>query len=154
MGDFIFNRAKGRFVEWAERVNSNDPTNAVFTIMVIDTSASDGTLLDLDSFDAILDDGDTAEVTNSNYARKVIDQSGGLTITYDDTNNRVDLDLPDQTWTAVAAGDSWTDGVVGYDSDSTGGDDEDVLPVSQHDFPITPDGGDITAQIATFARAS
>lgn len=155
MANFIFNRAKGRFAEWGERVNANDPTNSVFVILALATSGieADATLLDKDDIAALVV-GTTNEVTNSGYARKSIDQAGGITITYDDTNDRVDVDVPDQTWTAVAAGDGWNDLVFGYDSDSTAGTDANILPISQHDFVVTPDGSDITATVAVFARAS
>lgn len=155
MASFVYNRSKGRTAEFAERVNANDPTNSIFVIMVLATSGieSDATLLDKDDFAAVVA-GTTNEVTNSGYARKTLDQSGGITVTYDDTNDRVDVDTPDQTWTAVAAGDGWNDVVTGYDSDSTGGADSAILPMTQHDFVLTPDGSDITAQIANIFRAS
>ncbi|MGE3795094.1 MAG: hypothetical protein AB7I38_14365 [Dehalococcoidia bacterium] len=154
MGNFVFNRSKGRFAEFAERVNANDPANSVFVIDVLATSGieSDATLLDKDDFAALVS-GTTNFVTQSSI-RKTIDQTGGLTITYDDTNDRVDVDCPDQTWTAVAAGDGWNDIVFGYDSDSTAGTDANILPVTQHDFVVTPDGSDITATVAVFARAA
>lgn len=148
MADFVHNRSKGRMVEYAERVNANDPTNSAIIIAVINTSATDATLRDLDDFAAIEADANTAEVTNSGYARKTLTDASGITITYDDTNDRVDVDIADQTWTAVAAGTSWTDVQTGYDSDTTAGTDSAIRPVSQHDFIITPDGSDITAQIA------
>jgi hypothetical protein len=157
MGNFVYNRGKGRGTEWAERVNANDPTNSVLVLMVLATSGieSDATLLDKDDFAAIVS-GTTNEVTNGGYARKVLDQAAGITVTYDDTNDRVDVDIPDQTWTGVAAGDGWNDIVIGYDSDSTSGADSAILPLTQHDFVVTPDGSDITAQVATggFYRAS
>lgn len=153
MGNFIFNRSKGRFVEFAERINANDPTNSILTLAAWNTAASDATLLDLDTIAQIEADASTAEVTNSGYSRKTFADST-ITITYDDTNDRVDIDVADQTWTAVAAGTAWTDLGFGYDSDSTSGTDANVLPVSWHDFAITPDGSDITATIAVFARAA
>jgi hypothetical protein len=138
-------------------VNANDPTNSVFIIMVLATAGieTDAVLLDVDTITAVVA-GTTNEVTNAGYARKVLDQSGGITVTYDDTNDRVDTDVPDQTWTAVAAGDGWNDIVFGYDSDSTTGTDANILPMTQHDFVLTPDGSDITAQVAVggFFRAS
>lgn len=150
MADFIHNRSKGRFVEYAERVNANDPAASAIVIEAINTTATDATLKDLDDFAAIESDVNTAEATNSGYARKVLTDTGGITVTYDDTNDRVDVDIPDQTWTAVAAaGGAWTDLVTGYDSDTAAGTDANIKPVSQHDFPVTPDGSDITAQIAT-----
>jgi len=157
VGDFIFNRGLGRGTEWAERVNANDPTNSVIVIMILATSGveSDAVLRDKDSFSDIVS-GTTNEVTNSGYARKTIDNSAGMTVTYDDTNDRVDVDIADQTWTAIAAGDGWQDLVTGWDSDSTGGADSAILPWSLHDFATTPDGSDITAVIPSggFFRAS
>jgi len=156
MADFVFNIAKGRAAELYNRVDSNDPSNSVLIVAVVDTSATDGTLEDMDTVSAVLGDADTAEVTNTNYARKVLTDSDLTAFAADDTNDRVDLDIPDQTWTAVAAGDSWTDLLVCYDNDSTGGTDANIVPLTQHDFAVTPDGSDITAEInaAGFFRAS
>lgn len=152
MGDLVLNRAKGRLAEWAERVNANDPTNAVFVVALIAASGveSDATLKDKDSL-ADFVSGATNEATNTGYARKVIDQSGGITITYDDTNDRVDVDIPDQTWTGLANDGTGavSDMITGYDSDSTGGADSAILVGTLHDFSITPDGSDVTAQIAS-----
>ncbi len=157
MANLVFNRGKGRGTEWAERVNANDPTNAVLVVMVLATSGieSDAVLVDKDSFADVVS-GTTNEVTNSGYARKVLDQAAGITVTYDDTNDRVDVFFPDQTFTAVAAGDGWNDVVVGYDSDSTAGTDTNILPHTLHDFVVTPDGSDITIDVPTagYFRAS
>ena len=156
MADFQFNRSKGRLAEWAERVNASDPTNAVFIVAAYNTAATDATLKDLDTVADIESDANTAEVTNTNYSRKSIDQSGGLTITYDDTNDRVDVDMPDQTWTSIAAGTAWTDLLIAYDSDSAAGTDANILPGAWYDFAVTPVGSDITAVFnsAGFYRAS
>ena len=153
MADFAHNISKGRTVGYADRINANDPANSAFVVEVINTSATDAVLKDLDTFALIEADGNTAEVTNSGYARKTITDSSGMTVTVDDTNDRIAIDIADQTWTAVAAGTAWTDVVVGYDSDTTAGTDANIAPVSQHDFPITPDGSDITATVADFYRA-
>lgn len=156
MADFVYNRSKGRAAEFATRINANDPTNAVFVIEAVNTTETDAVLKDLDDFAAIESNANTAEVTNSGYARKTLNDASGVTITYDDTNDRVDVDCADQTWTSVAAGTAWTDLVFGYDSDSTAGTDSGILPVTQHDFVVTPDGSDITAVInaSGFYRAS
>lgn len=156
MADFVFNIAKGRVAELFERVAQNDPANAALVIVVIDTSALDATLIDLDTLAAVLADADTAEVTNTNYARIVLTDSDLSAISPDDANDRMDLDFADQTWSAVAAGDSWTDLLVCYDGDTTGGTDANIIPLTCHDFSVTPDGSDITAQLAAagFFRAS
>lgn len=157
MADFVYNIAKGRVAELYNRVDTNDPANSALIILILATSGveSDATLKDLDTVTALVA-GTTNEVTNSGYARKVLTDADIVAFAPDDTNDRVDLDIPDQTWTAVAAGDGWNDLVVAYDNDTTGGTDANIVPCTQHDFVVTPDGSDITAQIAAagFYRAS
>jgi len=156
MADFVFNVAKGRVAELYKRVDESDPTNAVLTIVAIDAgAASDATLEDVDTLSALLATA-AAEVTNTNYARIELDDTDLTAFAPDDTNDRVDLDFADQTWSAVAAGDSWTDLLVCYDSDSGAGTDANIEPLTQHDFAITPDGSDITAELASagFFRAA
>jgi hypothetical protein len=156
VADFVFNIAKGRVAELYNRVQTNDGANSALIIVVIDANGdTDGTMVDRDTLSALL--GGTAnEVTNTNYARKVLTDSDLGAFAPDDTNDRVDLDIPDQTWSGVAAGDAWTDLIVCYDPDTTGGDDTAIVPLTLHDFAVTPDGSDITAQIAAagFYRAS
>lgn len=159
MADFVFNIAKGKVAEYAGRVNANDPANSALIVCLFNTSATDATLKDLDTVAAVEADGNTAELTsgtNANYARKTLTDAGSITITVDDANDRVDVDIPDQTWTALGAGTAITDVLIGYDSDTTGGTDANIIPLVWLDFAITPDGSDVTAQIAAagFYRAS
>lgn len=156
MADFVYNIAKGRVAELYNRVDLSDPTNAVLTIVVIDTSTADATLIDLDALSNVTGDAGTAEVTNTNYARIELDDTDLAAFAPDDTNDRVDLDFADQSWTSVASGDAWTDLLVCYDSDSGAGTDANIVPLTQHDFAVTPNGGNITAQLASagFFRAA
>lgn len=155
MADFAYNIALGRVVEYAARVEANDPTNSAFIVVaLVAGGVSDATLKDLNALSDVL--GTAAnEATNTNYARKTL-ANGALTITVDDTNDRAEVDFADQTWSAVAAGDVWTDLLVCYDSDTTGGTDANIVPMTQHDFSLTPDGSDVTAQLnaAGFFRAA
>ena len=157
MSDQIFNIGLGRVAELYNRVDLSDPANAVLVVAVLATAGieSDAVLKDKDDLGAVVS-GATNEVTNTNYARKVLSDSDIVAFAPDDTNDRVDLDIPDQTFSAIGAGDGWNDLLVCYDSDSTGGTDADIVPCTMHDFVVTPDGSDITAQIAAagFYRAS
>lgn len=157
MADLVFNIAKGRVAELYNRVDSNDPANSALIILILATSGieADATLRDVDTVTALVA-GTTNEVTNTGYARKVLTDADIVAFAPDDTNDRVDLDIPDQTWTAVAAGDGWNDLVVAYDNDTTGGTDANIVPLTLHDFVLVPDGSDVTAQIAAagFYRAS
>jgi len=156
MANQVFNMALGRPVELYNRVDTNDPTNSAIIIIAWNTTATDATIKDLDTVAAIEADANSAEVTNSGYARKVLTDADIVAFAPDDANDRVDLDMPDQTFTAVAAGSAWTDLSSNYDSDTTGGTDSNIVPMTWHDFAVTPDGSDIVAQIAAagFFRAS
>jgi hypothetical protein len=157
MSNLVFNIAKGRVAELYNRVDLNDPAASALIIAILATAGieSDATLIDKDDLAAVVA-GTTNEVTNSGYARKTLTDADVVAFAPDDTNDRVDLDIPDQTWTAVAAGDGWNDFVVCYDSDTGAGTDAAIVPLTLHDFVVTPDGSDITAQIAAtgFFRAS
>lgn len=150
MADLIFNQAFGKAAEWVSRVNANDPANAVIEVSLLASTGieADSVLRDKDDYAALVS-GATNEATNTGYSRKVLDQAGGLTVIVDDTLDRTDLDFPDQTWTGVANDGTGAIGdlVTAYDSDSTGGTDANIIPMTLHDFVITPDGSDITAQL-------
>ncbi len=157
MADQIFNIALGRIGELYNRVDQNDPANSALIIVAINTTATDAVLKDLDTLSAVLADANTAEATNSGYARKVLTDADLAAFAADDANDRVDLDFADQTWSAVAAtGGAWTDLLICYDSDTTGGTDANIVPLAMYDFAVTPDGSDIIAQLnaAGFFRAS
>lgn len=157
MANEVFNIAKGRVVEYYHRVDSDDPSAAVLVVVVLATSGleADSVLRDKDTLADVVS-GTTNEVTNTNYARKVLTQADLATATPDDTNDRFDVDIPDQTWTAVAAGDGWSKLLVCYDPSSSGVTNSVIIPLTMHDFVVTPDGSDITAQIAAagFFRAA
>lgn len=157
MADLVFNIAKGRVAELYNRVDTNDPANSALIIVVLAASGieTDTVLKRKDTLADVVS-GTTNEVTNTNYARKVLTDADIVAFAPDDVNDRVDLDIPDQTWTAVAAGDGWSDMLVCYDSDTTGGTDANIVPLTMHDAVLTPDGSDLTIQIAAagFFRAS
>ena len=156
MADFVFNIAKGRVAELYNRVDSNDPANSALIIVVIDAGGeTDATMRDVDTLAALL--ATTAdEVTNTNYARITLTDSDLSAFAADDTNDRVDLDVADFTFSNIGAGDAWTDVIVCYDPDTTGGTDSNIIPLTCHDYEVTPDGSTLIVQIATagFYRAS
>lgn len=154
MADQAFNIALGRVAEMYNRVDTNDPSTAELYVIVFNAGDTDATIKDVDTVAAIEALASTAEVANSGYARKVLTDAELTAFSPDDTNNRVDLDFADQTWTAVAAGTAWTDVCIAYGLN--GGADSAKVPLTWHDFSVTPNGGDITMQLAAtgFYRAS
>lgn len=159
MADLVFNIAKGRVVEYYNRVKGNDPAASALVIVAIKTTGieADGTLQDYDDLAALLAAAND-EATNAGYARKVLTDADLAALPApDDTNNRYDITIPNQTWTGVAAvGGAWSALLVCYDADTAAGTDANIIPLTKHDFVVTPDGSDIVAQIAAagFFRAS
>lgn len=156
MAAFVFNIALGRVAELYRRVKGNDPANSAIVLVAINAGgASDATMQDYDTLAALLGDASVAEVTNSGYSRKVLtDAELAAVPAPDDTNNRVELSLPAQTWSSIAAGTAWTDVVVCYDPDTTGGTDADLVPLTLFDLVKTPDGGDIPLAAGVFFRGN
>jgi len=156
MGDLVFNVAKGRVAELYNRVDIGDPGTSRLTIIAVNAgTTTDAQFRDFDTVAQCLPGaGGSAEVTNGGYARKTLATADIVAFSPDDTNDRVDLDIPDQTWTGVAAGTVWTDLIIAYNP--TAGADSTLVPLTLHDFAVTPDGSDISAIInaAGFYRAS
>lgn len=158
MADFVFNIAKGRVVEFYERVNNNDPATSALVVVLLATSGleSDATLIDKDTLADVVS-GTTNESTNTGYARKVLTDSDLAASAPTDASDRYDVDIPDQTWTGVAADGTGAISklLVCYDGDTGAGTDANIIPLTAHDFAVTADGSDITAQInaAGFFRA-
>lgn len=159
MANQVLNIALGRVAELYNRVDTNDPANSVLVIVLIAAAGieTDAVLKDKDHLQDFVT-GATNEATNTGYARKILTDADIVAFAPDDVNDRVDLDIADQTWTAVANDGTGAIGdlLVCYDNDSTGGTDANIIVMTMHDFAVTPDGSDITAQIAAtgFYRAS
>ena len=153
MANIVFNIAKGRVVEFYNRVKGNDPANSAFVLIPIEATGleSDATLIDADTVAAVLA-GDTNEQTT--MGRKVLtDAELAALPAPDDANDRRDLPLPTTVWTA-AAGNEVAKMLVAYDADTTGGTDADLVPLTLFDFSVSPAGSDIEMTGATFFRAA
>lgn len=164
MADFVFNIALGRIAELAHRIlgtgGGTQESAGAFVIVLLASSGieSDATLKDVDTLAALVA-GATNEATNTGYSRLTYDETGdGLSVTVDDANDRVDVDFTDPTWATVdndgtgAIGDL----VVCMDFNTGAGDDTNVVPLTLHDFSLTPNGGSVTATVPSggFFRAS
>ncbi len=145
MADVVFNIALGKVKYYAELPAAND----ALIVIPLESSGleADATLKDYDDVAALLA-GTTNEQTTA--GRKTVTS---VSVTVDDTNNRVDIDIADQTWTGLT-GNAIGALLIAYDPDTTGGTDSSLIPLTKHDWTITPDGSDVTATIANFYRAS
>jgi hypothetical protein len=153
MANIVFNIAKGRVVEYYNRVESDDPANSALILVPIETSGleTDAALIDKDDLAAVLS-GTTNEQTT--MGRKTLTQADLAALPApDDGNDRYDVSLPTTTWTA-ATGNAISKILVAYDSDTTAGTDANIIPLTMFDAVVTPDGNDIQLTTGVFFRAS
>lgn len=154
MANFVFNIAKGRVVEYYNRVENNDPAASALIVIPIETAGleAQSVLEDKDDVSALLS-GTTNEQTT--MGRKTLtDADLAVLPAPDDTNNRFSLDLPDITWSgAQGAGNAISALVIAYDSDTAAGTDANIIPLTYHDFILTP-SDPVVATTAEFFRAS
>lgn len=149
MADFVFNIAKGKVAYYASLPAADD---AIIVLLLLTSGLeSDAVLKDKDDVAALVS-GATDEATGGAYVRKT---AATVTVTVDDSGDLVDVDCADITWTALACGPV-AKLVFAYDGDTTGGADSAIIPLTCHDFAVTPDGTDVVAQVTAtgFFRAS
>lgn len=152
MADIVFNIAKGRVAEFFNRVDSNDPANSAIIVIPLDRGATtDATFRDLDTGAAVI--AAATERTTGGWNRKTLTDTDLAALAVDDTNDRMPATIPALVWTAVTAG-AVTDLLFCYDSDTTGGTDTNLIPLTLNAFAITPDGSDVQANAGDIFRAS
>lgn len=135
MSNLVFNAAKGRVGYYAGLPLTND---ALIAVVVQSTGiASDAAMRDYANLGAIFA-GSSSEQTT--MGRKTL---SAVTVTVNNTDDRLEVDANDITWTA-ASGPAVGAVVICYDPDTTAGTDADLIPLVKLDMVVTPSGGDIT----------
>lgn len=150
MADIVFNVYKGRIAHYGTLPAAND----AFIMVLLKSSGlqADATLADHDDLAALLA-ATNDEADCSGYSRQTL---ANVTVTVDDTNDRVDIDCDDVAFGALSAGNTLAKAVICYDPDTTSGTDSTVVPITAHDITLTTDGSSVTLTIPSggFARAS
>src|SRR5690606_32621901 len=147
---FVFNIAKGRFAEFYNRVKNNDPSTSAFVAVAVNTSAFDATLQDLDTLADVLAGSDTDELNNLGYSRVVLTDSDFVPLSPDDSDDVMRITLPTLNFGEVEAGMSTTNIIIGYDANTGSGTDADIIPVSCHEYAVSPNGTEMTATVGAF----
>jgi hypothetical protein len=148
--DLVFNVAKGA-VAGMLRATGGTPPGLGWNVGILalkGTITADATMRDYKTVTALL--AAHTEAAAAGYSRKQVTNASvnslNSNIAADDTNDRLDLTLPNQTWTGTGAGETWARLVV-YAEPTSGAADSNRVPLTCHDF-IVPTGTDITASFA------
>lgn len=146
MANIVLNIAKGAA---AEKVRDG----ADLIVVLLKAAEADGTLADYDDLAALLAAAGNTEADFTNYGRKTI-ANAGVTLTVDDVNDRVELDIADQVW--ASAGGATNNTLAKLLVCMDGASDAARVPLTAHDFVAITDGSELTAQIdaAGFYRAA
>jgi hypothetical protein len=151
---FVFNIAKGRIVEFYNRVKSNDPAASAFILVPMATGGTQAQGQDLDTMAAVEADANFAEQVTS-WTRKTLTDAELVAFPApDDTNDRYAVAVPSVTWTAPAGGNNVAQLIVCYDANTGSGTDSDLIPCTAHVFAVTADGNDVVLTAGDFLRAS
>jgi len=139
---------------------AGDSTATTFGILLVSTDYFD--LANIENFDFVAD-GTTTSTTSyepsssSSYVRQTL---GAVTVAEVDASNRVDIDAPNITFTAVSSGAGIIGGAIIFASASSEGigianASSSIAGVllsaysSDSGFPVTPNGGDIALNLST-----
>jgi len=150
MSAFIPNIAKGKVAQLATLPAAND---AIIWVAFANAGLeADSVLMDKTTLTATVS-GATDEATFTGYARQT---ATSVTVTVDNTNDRVDIDCADPSFSPTSSQALGKIGVF-YDPDTTTGTDADLIPLMFDDFQVTtPTSGTVGYTVATagFARAA
>lgn len=153
MATFTFNIAKGRGVEYYNRVKNNDPAASAFILVPLSASGVQATIQDLDDLAAVLAGGATA--AGASWGRKTLtDVELAAFPAPDDVNDRYGVAVPVVTWAGPTTGQNTTGLLICYDNDTAAGTDANIIPITHHDFAVTADGNAVQINAGDFLRAS
>lgn len=150
MANQIFNSARLKAGYYLDPALGLSGANSRLVIIALEAAEADDTLNNYSDLGALLGAAGNTEATSTNYSRIEL-ASADVTFTVDDTGNTAQIKVDvDQTWSTVSqsGSESWVKLLIAYDPDNTVGTDADLLLMTHHDFSVTPNGGDITADFA------
>lgn len=152
---FVANIAKGRTVEYYNRVENNDPSASALIIVPLSVGGTQAQGQDFDDLAALLGDANFDEQTAGGWVRKTLtDTELAAFPAPDDTNNRYDVAVPQITWTGPTAGNNVVAFAVCYDADTAAGTDSNLVFLTAHALTVNADGNDVVVNAGAFFRAS
>ena len=147
MANQLMNFARGAIGWYSDPLRGLVAANSRLVIVILQVSVADDALNNFDELEALLADAGNTEALSTGYSRIEV-AAANITWTVDDTGNDAQAIFDaDQVFSGIsqAASESWVKLLVCYDADNGVGDDGDIIVLTHHDFAVTPNGGDITA---------
>ena len=159
MASKVFNISKGEIRGIYKRVKNNDPVNSAIIVVALKLVEADAVLEDYADLAALLAAAGNTECDFTNYARTVLtDAELAVLPAPDNSADTASVDIPDITYTNAGGtlDNTLVKMIICYDSDTTLGDDSDVVPLTAHSFAVDPttDGTTLVIQSTDFFTAT
>lgn len=153
MANFTFNVAKGRIVEYYNRVDNNDPSTCALLLVPLSNSGTQATAIDQLTLATAISTGGMVRAGGS-WGDKVLVDADLVELPAPNTaSDRYDVAVPAVTWTAPTAAQNTTGLLVCF-RPATGSADSAIIPLTHHDFVVTADGNDVVLNAGNFLQAS
>lgn len=148
MANQVMNFARGKIGYYAADALGLAGGSSALVIVVLSLAEADDTLNNYDDLGALLG-GANSEADATGYGARKTHAAADVTSSVDDTGNTAKAVIDtDDTWASVSNDDSngdWNKLLVCWDGDTGAGTDANIVVLTHHDFVVTPNGGDITA---------
>lgn len=151
---YMINIGKGRFNEFFNRVDANDPAASAIILIPISAAGVEATIIDAATVAAVL--ASATEITTNNWARKVLTDTELAAPAPTNASDYYGAAFPAVTWGPpgpTAAGNTvallWA-----YDNDTAAGTDANLIPFAMSAFAVTADGNNVVINAGDVARAS
>jgi hypothetical protein len=145
MGNIVLNVALGRVAYYGSLPAASD---ALILVPLEEAGlVSDATMRDYATLAAVLAGASNEQTT---IGRKTLTN---VTVTINDTSDRVEVDADDAVYT-TPSGNGLGAMLICYDPDTGAGDDTSIIPLTKHDYVITPEGDSLTVTVADLFRAT
>jgi hypothetical protein len=145
MANYVFGTTGlGKVASYAQNVLDGGNDAIIWIPMATSGTAEQAEALA--DFAAVEADANFSEQTGTGWSRITQDETGdSLAVTFDATNNRIEVDSADLVWAGPSSGN--TVGLVAcYDPDTTTGTDSTLVPLIHLDMAVTANGQQVTFQ--------
>jgi len=151
--NFTFSNAKGRTVEYYNRVDNADPVNCALIFVPCSVAGTEAQGQGFDDLAAVLGDANWTEQVGSTWSRFVMKDAELVELPAASATQYA-VAVPAKTWTAVASSNDTAGALICYDPDTTAGTDANIIPLTAHIFAVTTDGNDVILNAGNFIVCS
>ncbi len=144
MSNYVFGTVGlGKVAAYAQNVLDGGNDAIIWIPMLTSGTAEQAEALA--DFAAVEADANVSEQTTGGWSRVTHDETGdSLAVTFDATNNRIEVDSADLVWASPSTN---TVGLIGcYDPDTTTGTDSTLVPLVHLDMVVTGNSQQVTFQ--------